>query len=140
MGIPTIIHSLEVQLPMYDFAIKIILTVVTIDAGFKGEEVTSLFLIGAIFGSAISLLLPLPTASLAGMGLVAVLAGTTSTLIACTILAIELFGIKCGLYVAIAYVVSYLFSDPISIYGSQVIGEPNHFRYSHHRGKRIDEL
>ena len=68
---------------MYDFAIKIILTVVTIGAGFKGEEVTSLFLIGATLGSATSLLLPLPTASLAGMGLVAVFAGTTSTLIAC---------------------------------------------------------
>ena len=65
-----------------------------------------------------SLLLPLPTASIAGMGFVAVFAGTTSTLIACTILAIDLFGIECGLYVAIVCVVSYLFSDHISIYGS----------------------
>ena len=125
---------------MYDFAIKIILTVVTIGVGFKDGGVTSLFLIGAIFGSAMSLLLPLPTASLAEMGLVAVFAGTTSTLIAYTILAIDLFGIECGLYVTIAYVVSYLFSDHISIYGSQNIGELNHFRYSHHQGKRMDEL
>ena len=87
-----------------------------------------------------SLLLPLPTASLAGMGLVAVLAGTTSTLIACTILAIDLFGIECGLYVTIAYVVSYLFSDHTNIYGRLVIGETNHFRYSHHQRKRMDEL
>ena len=125
---------------MYDFTIKIILTIVTIGAGFKGEEVTSLFLIGSIFGSAMSLLFPLPTASLAEMGLVAVFAGTTSTLIACTILAIDLFGIECGLYVTIACLVSYLFSDHSSIYGSQDIRAPKHFRYSHHQRKRMDEL
>ena len=86
------------------------------------------------------MLLPLPTVSLVGISFVAVFAGTTSTPIACRIMAIKLFGIKCGLYVAIACVVSYLFSDHISIYGSQVIGELNHFRYSHHQGKRMDEL
>ena len=62
-----------------------------------------------------SLLLLLPTASLAGMGFVAVFKGAINTPIACTIMAIELFGIKCGLYVAIAYVVSYLFSDHTNI-------------------------
>ena len=80
---------------------KIILTVVTIGADFKGGEVTPLFLIGATLGTAMRLLLPLPTASLAGMGFVAVFAGATNTPIACTIMAIELFGIECGLYVAI---------------------------------------
>ena len=125
---------------MYDFAIKIMLTVVTIGAGFKGGEVTPLFLIGATLGSAMSLLLPLPTASLAGMGFVAVFAGAINTPIACTIIAIELFSIKCNLYVAIVCVVSYLFSNHISIYGSQVTGEPNHFRCFHQQGKRTDEI
>ena len=87
-----------------------------------------------------SLLLPLPTASIAGMGFVAVFAGAINTPIACTIMAIELFGIECILDVAIVCVVSYLFSDHISIYGSQVIGEPNHFRCFHQQGKRMDEL
>ena len=86
------------------------------------------------------MLLPLPTVSLVGISFVAVFAGTTSTPIACRIMAIKLFGIKCGLYVAIACVISYLFSDHTNIYGSQDIGAPKHFRYSHHRGKRIDEL
>ena len=125
---------------MYDFTIKIILTVVTIGAGFKGGEVTPLFLIGATLGSTMSLLLPLPTASLKEMGFVAVFAGAASTPIACTIMAIELFGIECILDVAIVCVVSYLFSDHISIYGSQVIDKPNYFRYSHHQGNRMDEL
>ena len=74
------------------------------------------------------------------MGFVAVFAGAINTPIASIIMAIELFGIECGLYVTIACVVSYLFSDHTSIYGSQDIGAPNHFRYSHHQGKRMDEL
>ena len=86
------------------------------------------------------MLLPLPTVSLAGISFVAMFAGTTSTPIACRIMAIKLFGINCGLYVAIACVVSYLFSDHTNIYGRLVIGETNHFRYSHHQRKRMDEL
>ena len=74
------------------------------------------------------------------MGFIAVFAGAINTPIACTIMAIELFGIECILDVAIVCVVSYLFSDHTSIYGRLVIGETNHFRYSHHRGNRMDEL
>lgn len=140
LGIPTIVQSFDQQLPAYDFAIKMILTIITLSAGFKGGEVTPLFYIGATLGSTLSLVIPLPTGLLAGMGFVAVFAGATNTPIACTIMAIELFGVECGAYVAIACVVSYLLSGHSSIYSRQVIGEVKHQHYTNHEGKRINEL
>lgn len=55
LGIPTIVESFEKQLPLYDFALKMIFTIVSLSAGFKGGEVTPLFFIGATLGSALSL-------------------------------------------------------------------------------------
>lgn len=140
LGIPTILASFETQLPIYDFAIKIAFTIITLAAGFKGGEVTPLFFIGATLGSALSLFIPLPTALLAGMGFVAVFAGATNTPIACILMAIELFGAECGVFVAIACVVSYLISGHYSIYRRQEIGEPKHEFFSEDLGKKLNEL
>lgn len=140
LGIPTIVQSFEVQLPLYDFAVKMAFTIVTLAAGFKGGEVTPLFFIGATLGSALSLIIPLPVGLLAGMGFVAVFAGATNTPLACMLMGIELFGADCGIYVAIACVVSYLFSGHNSIYGRQKIGEPKHSLFSNYMDKAISNL
>jgi H+/Cl- antiporter ClcA len=140
LGIPTIVDSFEQQLPAYDFALKMIFTIITLAAGFKGGEVTPLFFIGATLGNALGYFIPLPVALLAGMGFVAVFAGATNTPIACSIMAIELFGNECGVYVAIACVVSYLFSGSNSIYKSQIIGEPKNNRFLKDIGKKLSEL
>ncbi len=140
LGIPTIVQSFDKQLPAYDFAIKMVLTIITLSSGFKGGEVTPLFFIGATLGNALGLFIPLPTALLAGMGFVAVFAGATNTPIACSIMAIELFNVECGTYVAIACIVSYLISGHNSIYRRQVVGEAKHKLYYNHEGKRLNEL
>ncbi|ALR32493.1 chloride channel protein [Chryseobacterium sp. IHB B 17019] len=123
LGIPTIVESFEKQLPLYDFALKMAFTIITLSAGFKGGEVTPLFFIGATLGSALSLFIPLPFGLLAGMGFVAVFAGATNTPLACMLMGIELFGAECGVYVAIACVVSYLISGHTGIYTKQRVGE-----------------
>lgn len=140
LGIPTISAAFEQQLPTYDFAIKLILTVITLSAGFKGGEVTPLFFIGATLGNALSLFIPLPMGLLAGMGFVAVFAGATNTPMACTLIAIELFGAECAVYVAIACAVSYLFSGNNSIYRKQRIGEPKNPYQDGTIGKSFNEL
>ena len=140
LGIPTIVESFKTPLPIYDFAIKIVFTILTLSAGFKGGEVTPLFFIGATLGSALSLFVPLPTGLLAGMGFVAVFAGATNTPIACSIMAIELFGVESGIYVAIACVVAYLLSGHSSIYNRQIIGEPKQTQFAEDQGKRVNEL
>jgi len=140
LGIPVIQEAFGKQLPLYDFALKMIFTIVTLSAGFKGGEVTPLFFIGATLGSALSLFIPLPFALLAGMGFVAVFAGATNTPLACMLMGIELFGAESGVYIAIACVVSYLFSGHHSIYTKQKIGEAKNRRYENERNRSISDL
>jgi len=140
LGVPVILESFEKQLPLYDFALKMIFTIVTLSAGFKGGEVTPLFFIGATLGSALSLFIPLPFGLLAGMGFVAVFAGATNTPLACMLMGIELFGAECGVYVAIACVVSYLLSGHNSIYTRQKIGEAKNRRYESEKDSAISDL
>lgn len=129
LGIPTIVGSFNTAAQTQDFALKILFTAITLGAGFKGGEVTPLFFIGATLGSALSLFLPLPVGLLAGMGFVAVFAGAAKTPLACCIMALELFGISCGLYVAIACIVSYFISGRHSIYNAPENKTPRHFLF-----------
>jgi H+/Cl- antiporter ClcA len=140
LGIPTILDSFLVQLPPYDFAVKILFTALTLGAAFKGGEVTPLFFIGATLGNALSYVIPLPTGLLAGMGFVAVFAGAANTPLACTLMAIELFGADCGVYVALACVVAYFVSGHRGIYGSQVVGQSKHLVYGRHEGRNLAAL
>ncbi|MDQ0594679.1 H+/Cl- antiporter ClcA [Chryseobacterium ginsenosidimutans] len=140
LGIPTILESFEKQLPLYDFALKMIFTIVTLSAGFKGGEVTPLFFIGATLGSALSLFIPLPFGLLAGMGFVAVFAGATNTPLACMMMGIELFGAESGAYIAIACIVSYLLSGNNSIYMKQKIGEAKNRRFENLNDKSFHDL
>ncbi|MEG4119075.1 voltage-gated chloride channel family protein [Microcoleus sp. N9_B4] len=122
LGIPTIVDAFYTKLPPWDFAAKIGLTALTLGAGFNGGEVTPLFFIGATLGNALSLILALPAPLLAGMGFVAVFGGAANTPIAATLMGIELFGLESGVFVAIACVMSYLFSGHAGIYSSQRLG------------------
>lgn len=116
LGVPIIESAFHQELPPYDFLLKLLFTVVTLSVGFKGGEVTPLFFIGATLGNALAFLLPLPIGLLSGMGFVAVFAGATKTPIACFLMAIELFGTECAIYVAIACIVAYWVSGKGSIY------------------------
>ncbi|MEO8534806.1 MAG: voltage-gated chloride channel family protein [Flavobacterium sp.] len=121
LGVPVIVDSFSTVNPWYDFLLKILFTGFTLGAGFKGGEVTPLFFVGATLGSALSLVVPMPIALLAGMGFVAVFSGATHTPIACTIMGIELFGIAPGLFIAIACIIAYFSSGSVGIYKSQIV-------------------
>ncbi len=110
----------------WDFAGKLLLTAITLGFGFKGGEVTPLFFIGATLGNVLGALpgSPLSSATLAGIGFVAVFAGAANTPLACTVLAMEIFGASMGPFAAVGCVVSYLFSGDAGIYHSQRIGVP----------------
>lgn len=101
---------------------------------------TPLFFIGAALGSALSLFLPLPVGLLAGMGFVAVFAGASNTPLASSIMAIELFGIACSPYVAIACIVAYLISGHHGIYSAQVIGDAKSVTKLREAGRTLGEL
>ena len=137
LGIPTISASFEHPLPWYDFAAKFLFTTVTLGAGFKGGEVTPLFFIGATLGNALAYVLHLPLGLLAGLGFVGVFAGAANTPIACTLMAMELFGADIGCFAAIACVSSYLFSGHTGIYRAQRIGAVKHHTRYRLKGWRL---
>ncbi|MBV2168663.1 MAG: voltage-gated chloride channel family protein [Bdellovibrio sp.] len=121
LGLAPIAESFIGPVPIYDFLLKMIFTLVTLGSGFKGGEVTPLFFIGATLGNALAWILPLPTSLLAGMGFVAVFAGAANTPLACMVMALEIFGTTPGVYTALACIMSYIFSGHTGIYPSQRI-------------------
>jgi H+/Cl- antiporter ClcA len=121
LGVPVIVDSFSNVNPWYDFLLKILFTSFTLGAGFKGGEVTPLFFVGATLGSALSAIIPMPIALLAGIGFVAVFSGATHTPVACTIMGMELFGIQPGIFIAIACTIAYFSSGSVGIYKSQIV-------------------
>ena len=99
------------------FALKALFTAVSLGSGFQGGEVTPLFVIGATLGVSMARLLDAPVPLLASIGFVAVFAGAANTPIACTIMAVELFGRHAAVPALIACVISFLLSAERGIYG-----------------------
>ena len=120
LGIPSIVDAFNEPAGSFDFALKILLTSLTLSAGFKGGEVTPLFFIGAALGNILIWFIPFPMALLAGMGFVAVFAGATHCVIASIIMGIELFGIQAGMYVGLASIVAYFASGMNGIYSAKL--------------------
>lgn len=110
---------------------KLVFTVVTLAAGFKGGEVTPLFFIGAALGNALAIAIGAPVDLFAALGFVAIFAGATNTPLASTLLGMELFGAGNGLYLATACIIAYRFSGHNGIYASQRLAVPK-FRALEH--------
>lgn len=126
LGIPSIVEAFQQPAQPWEWASKLGLTVASLGSGFKGGEVTPLFYIGATLGNALAPLLHLPYAMLAALGFVAVFAGAANTPIACTLMAMEVFGAQIGVFAGLTCVVSYLFSGHTGIYKAQRVGHPKH--------------
>jgi len=116
----------------YSWALKLLLTAITLAAGFKGGEVTPLFFIGATLGNTLAWILGAPVDLFAALGFLAVFAAATNTPLACTIMGVELFGADHLVYFAIACFVAYAFSGHTGIYGSQRIAVPKPGEVGHH--------
>lgn len=126
LGVPVIVESFAQQLMPWDFLGKMAFTLASLGSGFKGGEVTPLFYIGATLGNALAPLLHMPFPLLAALGFVGVFAGAANTPLACTLMAIELFGSEIGVYALVACVISYLFSGHTGIYKAQRVGQAKH--------------
>ncbi|MDI5949278.1 voltage-gated chloride channel family protein [Flavobacterium sp. LB2P87] len=140
LGIPAIVDSFSNPNASYDFILKILFTGFTLGAGFKGGEVTPLFFVGATLGSALSIVVPLPIALLAGMGFVAVFSGATHTPLACTVMGMELFGIESGIFIGIACAIAYFSSGSVGIYNAQIVKGAKYHLYQKLRRKNMELL
>lgn len=104
----------------YAFLAKIGFTGVTLGFGGSGGVITPIFATVATAGALFAQIFGMSITVGAALGLVGLLAGTTKTPIASSIMAIELFGAVLGLYAAIACIISFIVSGTRSVYASQV--------------------
>lgn len=119
-GIESALSGQELLSP-FGFLYKILTTSITFAAGGIGGTVTPIFFVGSQAGSMLSDFLAVDAATLAALGLVAVLAGAANTPLSASIMAIELFGPDIAPYATVACVISFLITGQQSVYPSQRI-------------------
>lgn len=106
-----------------DWILKLLFTVTTIAAGYKGGEVTPLFSIGASLGVWLAPFLGLPVYLVAALGYAAVFAGATSTTIGPILIGCEVFGFQYWpAFLLVCLVATRLF-PALSIYGGQKVSK-----------------
>jgi H+/Cl- antiporter ClcA len=128
LGIPFINEALSTPTSIKDPLLKMLFTSLTVGSGFKGGEFVPLVFIGTTLGSALSAVIPISFQLLASVGFAAVFAGASNTPIACSIMAIEIFGPSIAPYAIVACFMSYYFSGHHGIYKSQRIYIKKHKR------------
>jgi H+/Cl- antiporter ClcA len=119
LSLPLLREAFVTVLPIGLLAGKIVLTALCVGSGFRGGEVTPLFVMGALLGNTCSWILSLPLDLAVACGFVAVFAGATNTPLACTFMAMEMFGSGAGMGAAVACAAAYLCSGSGSVYMSQ---------------------
>lgn len=127
LGVPTIVRAFsDPSLPASAFAWKLVLTSVTLSAGFLGGEVTPLFFVGATLGSVLARLLGLPIELGAGVGLAAVFGAAANTPLALSVMAVEVLGANVLPHAALVTVIAYLLTGHRGIYPSQRLVRRKH--------------
>lgn len=134
LGINEIQESFLAPSPYRDSLFKLFSSTLTIASGFKGGEFIPLVFVGATLGSALSTLLPISFGLLSALGFSAVFAGASNTPIACTVMAMELFGFRIAPYAFLACYISYLTSGHKGIYKTQRIQQKKDHIFSHFFG------
>ena len=95
---------------------KLALTAICLGTGFVGGEVTPMFVMGATLGAAVASIIGLDPVTGATLGYAAVFAGAANTPMACTVMAVELFGPAVALPAAAACLASFAASGRYGIY------------------------
>ena len=120
-GSDIIVQAVEGYAVPYAFIVKMIITALTLEAGFKGGEIVPTLFIGATFGCVFGPLIGIPASAAAALGMCAVFCGVTNCPIASILLAIELFGVNGLPLYLIVVAVSYRLSGYYGLYAGQKI-------------------
>lgn len=109
------------QTDTFAFLWKIILTALTMRAGFRGGEIVPSFCVGATFGCVMGNLLGLSPSICAACGMAAVFCGVTNCPITSILIAFEMFGFRGVSFYLIAVSISYAASGYYGLYKDQTI-------------------
>lgn len=117
----------------WDFLWKLLLTALTMKAGFKGGEIVPSFCIGATLGCAMGQLLGFEPRLCAACGMIAFFCAVTNCPITSMLIAFELFGFEGVSYYLVAVAVSYATSGYYGLYQDQTIV------YSKYKAKYVNQ-
>ena len=117
----------------FAFVWKLVLTAITMKAGFRGGEIVPSFCIGATFGCVVGNLIGLSPSICAASGMVAVFCGVTNCPLTSILIAFELFGFQGVSFYLIAVSISYAASGYYGLYKDQTIV------YSKYKAKYINK-
>lgn len=120
-GMNIVENAIQGKAEWYTFALKLLLTAVTLGASYKGGEIVPSFAVGASFGCAVAAALQMDPSLASALGLVGVFCGVVNCPFTSMLLSLELFGSEYLLLFAIVCAVSLLFSGSCSLYSSQRI-------------------
>ncbi len=126
-GIKLVIEATKGEAFWFDFILKLILTTVTIAAGFKGGEIVPTFAIGSTFGCLLGTLLGLDPCLAAALGLVGLFCTATNSFISALILSIELFSFSAFPYFIILCLVIILLSPKKGLLENRFFHSPLYF-------------
>lgn len=120
-GIDVIERAVEGDARPEAFFMKMLLTAITLGAGFKGGEIIPSFFIGATAGCFLGDILGLSPSFAAALGMTAVFCGVTNCPISSILIAFELFGYSGNCFYLITAAIAYLLSGYYSLYSGQKI-------------------
>lgn len=116
-----------------DFFWKVVLTALTMKAGFKGGEIVPSFCIGATLGCVMGQLIGFEPRLCAACGMIAFFCGVTNCPITSMLIAFELFGFGGVSYYLLAVAISYATSGYYGLYKDQTIV------YSKYKAKYVNQ-
>jgi H+/Cl- antiporter ClcA len=119
LSLPLLTQSLEGEVLRFAFLWKLVFTALTLGSGFKGGEVTPLFVLGATLGHSVGVWFGQPPGYMAALGFVAVFGAAANTPLACMVMGIELFGANLAVPMAMVCIGAYVTSGPGGIYSAQ---------------------
>lgn len=118
-GMDMALKAVEGKADWFDFILKLLLTAITLAAGFKGGEIVPTFCIGATFGCVAGSLLGLDPGLGAALGLVGLFCSVTNAPIASIVLSVEMFGATNLHSFALVSILCFGLSGWCSLYASQ---------------------
>lgn len=129
LGIATIQQALSGSSWFAEPILKFAFSSLTVASGFKGGDFMPLVFVGSTLGNTLSQILPVSSGILASVGFAAVFAGAANTPIACSLMAIELFGGGIGPYALVGCYASYWFSGKQGIFSAQQNKDHKHLKF-----------
>lgn len=112
-------NGFATDIASYDWLLKLVLTILTLAAGFQGGEVTPLFSIGASLGAVSAVMFGLPFPLAAALGYAAVFGSATNTLWAPILIGCEVFGFDCLPAFFVVCIAAYVCNGGQSIYSQK---------------------